>query len=136
MELGVCTGPPSAERAARLASAGCEYYEPSVAGAVMVAGRDAFTAGIGEWARGGLAPRSANVLLPGDLAVVGEERDDERDEHAGRPCPGNVRPEILDGKRAGISGEPGEELRRMLRDETGGGIEDAGCNVDRLFVEP
>ncbi|MHB1598600.1 MAG: sugar phosphate isomerase/epimerase family protein [Acidimicrobiales bacterium] len=78
MELGVCTGPPSAERAARLVSAGCEYYEPSVAGAVMVAGRDAFTAGIGEWAGGGLAPRSANVLLPGDLAVVGEERDDER----------------------------------------------------------
>ena len=44
------------------------------------------------------------------VGVEAEERDDELDERAGRPCLGNVRPEVLDGKRAGISGEPGEEL--------------------------
>ena len=44
------------------------------------------------------------------VGVEAEERDEELDERAGRPCLGNVRPEVLDGKRAGISGEPGEEL--------------------------
>lgn len=78
MELGVCTSPPSAERAERLVSAGCDYYEPSVAGAVMAEGHEQFVAGLDEWVRGGLAPRSANVLLPGDLAVVGPARDEAR----------------------------------------------------------
>jgi len=78
MELGVCTSPPSADRAERLVSAGCDYYEPSVAGAVMAQEREQFVAGLGEWVRGGLAPRSANVLLPGDLVVVGTARDETR----------------------------------------------------------
>lgn len=78
LELGVCTGPPGEEGAALLLEAGCDYYEPTVASALMAEERDAFEQRLERWAAGGLAPKSANVLLPGDLRIVGEDVDEAR----------------------------------------------------------
>jgi sugar phosphate isomerase/epimerase len=75
MEIGICMAPPSAELASALGSAGCDYYEPAVASSVMAAGDGAFKADLGSWTVGPLSPRSANVLLPGELKVVGEHVD-------------------------------------------------------------
>jgi hydroxypyruvate isomerase len=71
LEFGICTGPPGTQRAAMLRAAGCDYYEPMVAGAVMAKDRETFDATLGEWRAGGLEPKSANVLFPGRLKVVG-----------------------------------------------------------------
>jgi sugar phosphate isomerase/epimerase len=75
MEIGICMAPPSTELAEALSSAGCDYYEPAVASSVMAAGNGAFEADLGSWTVGPLSPRSANVLLPGELKVVGERVD-------------------------------------------------------------
>jgi D-psicose/D-tagatose/L-ribulose 3-epimerase len=75
VEFGVCIGPPGEARAALLLAAGCDYYEPTVAKAIMAEDRAGFEAHVGEWTAGGLAPRAANVLLPGDLPIVGERAD-------------------------------------------------------------
>ena len=75
MEIGICMPPPSGELAATLGSAGCDYYEPAVATAIMAPGAGAFEADAGSWTVGPLPPRSANVLLPGDMKVVGDDVD-------------------------------------------------------------
>lgn len=78
MELGICCGRPSEAQARVLVDAGCDYYEPSIAGAVMSRDRADFDASLTDWVVSGLAPRSANVFLPGDLAVVGAAVDEGR----------------------------------------------------------
>lgn len=75
LQLGICTGPPGAERAAALRAAGCDYYEPTVANALMAADPAEFEAHLADWSAGGLEARSANVLLPGDLKIVGPDVD-------------------------------------------------------------
>jgi sugar phosphate isomerase/epimerase len=75
MEIGVCLAPPPAELAAALASAGCGYYEPPMAATVMAADADLFAAKLDSWTVAGLSPRSANMLLPGELKVAGEHVD-------------------------------------------------------------
>jgi len=78
VEFGICTGPPGRERAERLRDAGCDYYEPTVATAIMAGDAASFDAEVASWSLGGLEPRSANVLLPGELHVVGEDADTAR----------------------------------------------------------
>jgi sugar phosphate isomerase/epimerase len=75
MEIGVCLAPPATELAAALAAAGCGYYEPPMAAAVMAADAGSFAATADSWTVAGLPPRSANMLLPGELKVVGEHVD-------------------------------------------------------------
>ncbi len=75
MRIGICMSPPSGELAAALGSAGCDYYEPPVATRIMAADAGAFEADLGSWTVGSLSPRSANVLLPGDVKVVGDDVD-------------------------------------------------------------
>jgi sugar phosphate isomerase/epimerase len=41
----------------------------------MAADAGSFEAGLGSWTVGALSPRSANVLLPGDVKVVGDDVD-------------------------------------------------------------
>lgn len=77
MQLGICMGTPSAGLARRVADEGCAYYEPAVAAALMAADAETFDADLDAWTVDGLAPRSANVLLPGSLPVVGEAPDTE-----------------------------------------------------------
>jgi sugar phosphate isomerase/epimerase len=87
MEIGICMATPEAGLAAALASAGCGYYEPAMASAVMAADDQAFGADLTSWTAGPLPPRSANVLLPGDLKVVGEHVDDAAlDAYLERAC--------------------------------------------------
>jgi sugar phosphate isomerase/epimerase len=71
--FGICTAPPGTELARALSGAGCDYYEPAVASAIMAEGRDDFDASLARWGEGGLRPASANVFLPGDLKVVGPD---------------------------------------------------------------
>jgi D-psicose/D-tagatose/L-ribulose 3-epimerase len=78
VDIGICTGRPEESLAARLVDAGCDYYEPTVAGALMKEGREEFDAGVETWAVGGLAPLSANVFLPADLSIVGPAVDGRR----------------------------------------------------------
>ncbi len=78
LEIGLCMPPPGAALAERMVEAGCEYYEPTVARALMEHSAEAFDASLDAWSEGGLSPRSANVLLPGDLKVVGEAVDTDR----------------------------------------------------------
>lgn len=78
MKIGICMSPPSGELAAALGSAGCDYYEPPVATTVMAADAGSFGADIGSWTVGPLSPRSANVLLPGDVKVVGDDVDADK----------------------------------------------------------
>lgn len=78
LQFGICTGPPGRERAAVLRAAGCDYYEPMVAGAVMAKDRAEFDAALGEWGAGGLEPKSVNVLFPGQLKLVGPDADTEQ----------------------------------------------------------
>lgn len=75
MRIGICMPPPSRELAAALGSAGCDYYEPPVATTIMASDAGSFEADIGSWTVGPLPPRSANVLLPGDVKVVGDDVD-------------------------------------------------------------
>lgn len=75
MRIGICMSPPSGELAAALGSAGCDYYEPPVATTIMAADAGSFEADLGSWTVGSLSPRSANVLLPGDVKVVGDDVD-------------------------------------------------------------
>lgn len=77
LQVGICMGRPTAALAARLSRAGCEYYEPPVASGLMNLEPAAFDAEIAGWTVGGLAPKSANVLLPATLPVVGERVDQE-----------------------------------------------------------
>lgn len=77
MEIGICMPPPTAELASALRKAGCDYYEPAMASAVMKPDAASFETSIADWSAAGLAPRSANVLLPGELKVVGESVDQE-----------------------------------------------------------
>lgn len=79
MRFGICTGPENRDV---LAEAGYDYIEPAVAGAlrpeqpeedVMPPLRAAFAASL-------LKPEAYNVLLPGDLKVVGPEVDAGRQE--------------------------------------------------------
>lgn len=76
MEIGICMAPPTTELAAALDAAGCDYCEPAMASSIMTVGDGAFEAGLGSWTAGPLSPRSANMLLPGDMKVVGEHVDD------------------------------------------------------------
>jgi len=71
--FGICTGAPGGALAKALSGAGCDYYEPGVATGVMASSREEFDANLAKWAEGGLAPRSANLFLPGDLKVVGPD---------------------------------------------------------------
>jgi D-psicose/D-tagatose/L-ribulose 3-epimerase len=71
VSFGICTGPPGERRAKALRDAGCDYYEPPVATAVMAKGNTEFEAHLPSWREGGLEPRSANMFLPGELKVVG-----------------------------------------------------------------
>ncbi|HTT92151.1 MAG TPA: TIM barrel protein [Acidimicrobiales bacterium] len=77
MEFGICSGPPGRDRANMLRAAGCDYYEPMVAGAIMAKGSSDFDTSVDEWHAGGLEPKSANVLLPGRLKIVGPDADPE-----------------------------------------------------------
>jgi len=77
LQLGICMGRPTVALAAQLSWAGCEYYEPPVAAGLMSLTPAAFDAELGGWSVGGLAPKSANVLVPATLPVVGERVDDE-----------------------------------------------------------
>jgi D-psicose/D-tagatose/L-ribulose 3-epimerase len=61
-----------------LRAAGCDYYEPMVAGAVMAKTRPEFDSSLSDWHAGGLEPKSANVLFPGSLKLVGPDADAER----------------------------------------------------------
>lgn len=78
LEIGLCMPPPGAELAVKMAAAGAEYYEPTVARSLMEHSAEDFDASMGAWSAGGLFPRSANVLLPGDLKVVGDAVETDR----------------------------------------------------------
>lgn len=78
MEIGICTAPPSEAGAKAMLAAGVAYYEPSVAGAIMHDDAAGFDAALASWGARGLSPRAANVLLPGDLSVVGPDVDRDR----------------------------------------------------------
>ncbi len=71
--FGICTGVPGEARANALRDAGCDYYEPGVATAVMGPSRAEFDTHLSSWNEGGLEPRSANLFLPGELKVVGPD---------------------------------------------------------------
>lgn len=68
MELGCCIPP---EQLPLLAQAGGDYAEFTVARAVMGGDDDDFARLLAQVAASPLEPRAYNVLLPGDLAVVG-----------------------------------------------------------------
>ena len=72
MELGCCIAP---EQLPLLAQAGGDYAEFTVARAVMEGDDDAFARLLALVADAPLKPRAYNVLLPGDLAVVGPAVD-------------------------------------------------------------
>jgi D-psicose/D-tagatose/L-ribulose 3-epimerase len=78
MELGICTGPPGRERARELRAAGCDYYEPMVASAIMREGSSAFGSSVDEWYASGLEAKCANVLFPASLKIVGPDASPEQ----------------------------------------------------------
>jgi D-psicose/D-tagatose/L-ribulose 3-epimerase len=71
LSLGICMAPPPEALAKVLAAAGCDYYEPGVATAVMTEGEAEFNEHLPYWSVGGLEPKSANLFLPGEHKVVG-----------------------------------------------------------------
>jgi D-psicose/D-tagatose/L-ribulose 3-epimerase len=73
--FGICMPPPTQGLAAALAAAGCDYYEPPMASAVMAEGQAEFEEHLPHWSVGGLEPRSANLFLPGEHKVVGPDVD-------------------------------------------------------------
>jgi D-psicose/D-tagatose/L-ribulose 3-epimerase len=79
MDIGICSPTPAPQLANRLVAAGCNYYEPSMARAVMLTPASDFTAAGSDpaatWTVGGLAPMAAGNLVPGTLPVVGDHRD-------------------------------------------------------------
>jgi len=78
IDIGICMAPPDDARAEVLAAAGCAYYEPTVAGALMAESREEFDEQVGRWSSSALPAKSANVFLPPELKVVGPEVDRER----------------------------------------------------------
>lgn len=68
--------PPAESLGASLRDAGCDYYEPGVARAVMAGDAASFDDDLARWFSGGLEPRSANTFVPGDLPVVGPAVDE------------------------------------------------------------
>lgn len=78
VNFGICTAPPGEALATALEEAGCDYYEPGMATAVMAGSPEDFEARLASWFAGGLQPRSANLFLPGELKVVGPEVDAEK----------------------------------------------------------
>jgi sugar phosphate isomerase/epimerase len=75
MQLGCCVSP---EQLPILAAAGGEYAEFTVARAVMGDDEAAFARLVAEVAESHIKPAAYNVLLPGDLAVVGPAVDRAR----------------------------------------------------------
>lgn len=121
MEIGICMAKPTTELAAALGAAGCGYYEPAMASAVMTADDGAFAADLGSWTVGPLSPRSANVLLPGGMKVVGDRVDEDAvGAYLAEVC---RRAELLGmevlvfgsgAARRAPDGFPGEEARRQF----------------------
>lgn len=75
MELGCCIAP---EQLPLLAAAGGDYAELTVARAVMGGDDAEFARLLAAIADAPIKPRAYNVLLPGDLAVVGPTVDQAR----------------------------------------------------------
>ncbi len=83
-----------------------------------------------------LGQRRMEAQDPGwGIGVYAEERGDEVDNGPGGPRLGDVRPQVLDGEPAGISGESGKKLRRALRGESRGCVENACGHCSRFVVE-
>lgn len=123
LDIGICMAPPDDARAELLAAAGCAYYEPTVAGALMAESREDFDAHLDRWSGGVLPARSANVFLPPELKVVGADVDRGRfasyvDEALRRADAVGVETVVFgSGAARNVpDGFPAEEARRQFDD--------------------
>lgn len=142
MRFGICTGP---ENLGALVEAGCDYIEPAVAGAlrpeqpeaeVMPPLRAAF-------ASSDLKPEAYNVLLPGDLKVVGPEVDAGRQERylesafaRAASLGGQVAVFGSGGARRVPEGWPLEEAQRQVQEFLGRGALAAERHGITIAIEP
>jgi len=142
MRFGICTGPENRDA---LAEAGYDYIELAVAGAlrpeepegdVMPPLRAAF-------ALPGVKPEAYNVLLPGDLKVVGPETDAARQERylesafARAASLGGKVVVFGSGAARGIpAGWPMEEAQRQVREFLGRAGAAAARHGITVAIEP
>ena len=142
MRFGICTGPENRDA---LAEAGADYIELAVAGAlrpeqleeeVMPPLRLAF-------ASSALKPEAYNVLLPGDLKVVGPEVDAARQERylesafaRAAALGGQVAVFGSGGARGIPEGWPREEAQRQVREFLGRGGPIAARYSMVIAIEP
>ena len=142
MRFGICTGPENRDA---LAEAGYDYIELAVAGAlrpeqpeeeVMPPLRAAFASFL-------VKPEAYNVLLPGDLKVVGPEADAARQERyleatfARAASLGGQVAVFGSGAARGIpAGWALEEARRQVREFLGRGGAAAARHGITIAIEP
>ena len=142
MRFGICTGPENQDA---LAAAGCDYIELTVSGTlqpekpddeVMPPLRAAFAAST-------LQPEAYNVLLPGDLKVVGPETDAARQERyletafARAASLGGRIAVFGSGAARGIpAGWPREDAQRQVREFLRRGGAAAARHGITIAIEP
>lgn len=142
MRFGICTGPENREA---LAGAGCDYIELTVAGALQPekADEDVMPPLRAAFLSPDLKPEAYNVLLPGDLKVVGPETDAARQERylesafaRAASLGGQIAVFGSGGARRIPPGWPVEEAQRQVREFLGRGGAAAARHGMTIAIEP
>ena len=142
MRFGICTGPENLDA---LAGAGCDYIELAVAGALQPEkpDEDVMPPLRAAFASSALKPEAYNVLLPGDLKVVGPGTDAARQERylesafARAASLGGQVVVFGSGAARGIpDGWPREEAQRQVWEFLGRGGAAAARHGITLVIEP
>lgn len=142
MRFGICTGP---ENRGALAGSGYDYIELTVAGALQPEKPDGDVMPSLRAAFGGAAlkPEAYNVLLPGDLKVVGPETDAARQERylesafaRAASLGGSVAVFGSGGARRIPPGWPVEDAQTQVREFLGRGGAAAARHGMVIAIEP
>lgn len=142
MRFGICTAPENRDA---LAGAGCDYIELAVSSALQPekADEDVMPPLRAAFAASALKPEAYNVLLPGDLKVVGPDTDAARQERyfesafARAASLGGVVAVFGSGAARGIP--PGwsvAEAQRQVREFLGRGGAAAARHGMTIAIEP
>ena len=142
MRFGICTGPENRDA---LGGAGYDYIELAVAGALRPEQpeEDVMPPLLAAFASSALKPEAYNVLLPGDLKVVGPTVDAARQERylesafARASALGGEVAVFGSGAARGIpEGWPLAEARRQVREFLGRGAAAAERHGITIAIEP
>ncbi len=142
MRFGICTGPENRDA---LAGAGCDYIELAVSSVLQPekADEDVMPPLRAAFADSALKPEAYNVLLPGDLKVVGPETDAARQERyleaafaRAASLGGLVAVFGSGGARRIPPGWPVEEAQRQVREFLGRGGAAAARHGITIAIEP